>query len=240
MLGMAEIELSFFWGSRAVPLRQCSTNVLSLLDHLEQCCPKLNSWNAVRPKTHLLKRTQESLQTELLQGVNRRETNSSPILELGYSFSLISASKGCRWWNLRIHCADYSDAVSNECTIELGTYEPCDLTLLKTLDWWKLLDGVVNIWRPEHGCLKTANANAGMIVAPLSVGWLTYLSNERFPDLPQLPKETPVREVKGLGRLVGELPTAFPSHLDDEFQKLTTIHKSFAAMFGKSVKAKQK
>ena len=207
------------WGSRRESLDECATRAGRLLISLRGCDPIFSQWveflgTGTTWTERAVQLTEKDLKAILSRGQNRRDTDGSPIPELGFGVGLSTPGKQKESAHVSVHCGAYSRYVGNDCLIELPSEGPAALRLLRMDALKCILSSLVASWNPDMGVVTSSEFQAQ--VGTLTPGWLTYLKKE--PDalgsLPAPSRATPF----GSGVLVvmtEELLSANnPAHLE--------------------------
>lgn len=180
--------LGAYWGQRHESPEACG-------DRLAQCLTSLASHTDVVATWYLkANRKAEATQapvsvdadalTALLRlGQNRRDTDGTPIIELGFSAAL---------WNgdlehaagLMVQCGAWSPVVSNRFVLDLPSDSDGVTELFLPETARDMLRAVINSWEPEWATWTSDALREVQKAAPGApvFGWMTYLSSREVSD----------------------------------------------------------
>jgi hypothetical protein len=233
--GIAEIELEVAWGPRQASLDDCAEASVRFLKRSASFFSGFQKIELTSTRKKQSVRLDSDCLAKVLQkGVNRTDVGHEVIPELGYSVGLTAVSSARPSYDVDVHLnlGVTEIMVPNEVRVELGAFDPVLPEQAAAIDWVGLLAMLVEVWSPLYGSLATrVLRDRPRLRRALTVGWLTYLSADQFPDLPPLPAPAAVRRINGTGNLIAIMPTAFPHHTRKDIALWNQVHRSLARLY---------
>jgi hypothetical protein len=98
----------------------------------------------------------------LSRGVNRQDTDGSPIAELGWSLSLWNGDQGGISASTRLHCGCTSKRVGNSATVAVSADGPEPISNVAAID---LLKALVELWDADKGVVTQSTEGEDVEVA---------------------------------------------------------------------------
>lgn len=163
-----------YWSSRKESRDECAQRAASFLQSLGDQ-PLLRNWH---PKTKTRRdpppQSLPLLPQELSKRftTNNRDSDRTPILELGYSFSAWNGNHAMPA-SFAMTCGCYSRRVKNCATLALPGIASADADAIE--EFGHLLELLVKAWEPDFGVATTMQTFAKPLVSVETVkGWFVY------------------------------------------------------------------